>query len=72
MEPCWEFMACERHDCIKFGRTDKRCWDVEGTLCSHHTIQLRSAKAGEKHEFACSRANCLYCEAAKRLDVERP
>ena len=72
MEPCWKVMACGRPDCIMFGRTDNKCcWDVEGTLCSHHTIRIRSAKVGEKREYTCACANCFYYEAAKKMDVER-
>ena len=41
MEPCYEYLGCEKKDCIMHGRKDTNsCWEVEGTLCNHPGIQI--------------------------------
>ena len=32
MEPCYEYLGCDKKDCIMHGRKKtKLCWEVEGT-----------------------------------------
>jgi hypothetical protein len=45
MEACYDYLGCKAGDCSMFGRKDnKHCWEVEGTLCNHHGIQLAREK----------------------------
>ena len=67
MEACYEYLGCDMQDCIMHGRKDnKRCWEVEGTLCNHPGIQIiREKLAGKNKEDACARSACIYYKAAK-------
>ena len=68
MEACYEYLGCGKQDCIMFGRKDnKRCWEVEGTLCNYEGIQIvREKLVGKTKEEACALSNCIYYEAAKK------
>lgn len=67
METCHEYLGCNNRDCKMYGRKDnKRCWEVEGTLCNHHGIEIAMEKlTGKKKEEACALASCIYYKAAK-------
>ena len=69
MEACYEYLGCDKQGCIMHGRKDnKRCWEVEGTLCSYHGIQIvREDHAGKEKEVACARSYCIYYEAVKPI-----
>lgn len=30
---CWEKMKCENPDCVAYGNTNLKCWEMPGTLC---------------------------------------
>ena len=66
MEPCYEYLGCGQKDCIMYGRKDtERCWEVEGTLCNHHDIQIFWDNVSSKKEDACNRSGCIYYKAIK-------
>jgi hypothetical protein len=66
MEPCYVYLGCGEKDCPMHGRKDtKRCWEVEGTLCNHHGIQIIRDKLAGKKENACNRSGCIYFKTAK-------
>ncbi len=67
MEACYEYLGCDKQDCIMHGRKDnENCWEVEGTLCNHPGIQaVREKLAGKKKEDACARSACIYYQAKK-------
>ena len=66
MEACYEYLGCGKKDCVLFGRKDKLCWEVEGTLCNHRGIQIMREKLAGKKEDACARSGCIYYKAAKK------
>jgi len=41
---------------------NKNCWEVEGTLCNHHGIEIMWGKTGNKID-AC--VHCIYYKAVK-------
>ncbi len=66
MEACYEYLGCNKEECIMHRRKDnKPCWEVEGTLCNHQGIQLMRDKLDGKKEDACIRSGCIYYKAAK-------
>ena len=67
MEPCHEYLGCNKTDCIMFHENGgKRCWEIEGTLCNHPGIDLmRKNHPGDKVD-ACKRAGCIYYQAASK------
>ncbi len=66
MEKCYEYLGCIMQGCIMYGREDnERCWEVEGTLCSHPAIQLIRDKLEGKKENVCDRSGCIYYRAAQ-------
>ena len=71
MEACYEYLGCDKKECIMYGRKDtKRCWEIEGTLCNHPGIQIvRDRLAGKKKEEACIRSGCIYYKAAKARGI---
>ena len=66
MEPCYEYLGCDRLACIMHGQEGgRRCWEVEGTLSNHGGIErVRNMLEGKK-EDACIQVGCLYYKAAK-------
>ena len=68
MEACYEHLGYDETDCIMHGGKDtKRCWEIEGTLCNYHGIQIvRDKLAGEK-EDSCVRCACIYYKAARGI-----
>jgi len=70
MEPCYEYLGCDKRDCIMHGRKDtNRCWEVEGTLCNHPGIQIMRDKLAGKKENACNGSGCIYYKAAKDRNI---
>ena len=66
MEACFEYLGCDKRDCIQHGRRDnKRCREVDGTLCNHQGIDAIQRKTDGPKEMACVRAGCIYHKAAK-------
>ncbi len=67
MEACYEYLGCDKTDCIMHGRKDtNRCWETEETLCNHPGIQIvREKLVGKTKEYACARSGCIYYKAAK-------
>lgn len=65
MEACYEYLGCDKKDCIMYARRDnKPCWEVEGTLCNYDGIaSAREKHAHEKKEVACAASACIYYEA---------
>jgi hypothetical protein len=70
MESCYEYLGCDKKDCIMHARTDTtRCWEIDGTSCNHFGIQMvRNSMPGKK-EAACIRVGCIYYKAAKASGV---
>jgi hypothetical protein len=70
MEKCYEYLGCNKYRCIRHGINDSRqCWEVEGTLCNSHCIELmRKRTTGPKKE-ACISSNCIYFKAAKSRGI---
>ncbi len=66
MEACYEYLGCDKKDCVMFHRgADARCWEIEGTLCNHHGIEIARKKLGTRKQDACVRSGCIYYELAK-------
>jgi hypothetical protein len=67
MEACYEYLGCDKQDCVCHGRKDDiRCWELDGTLCNHDGIQvMRGRLHGKKKEDSCDRSGCVYYKAAK-------
>ena len=59
MEKCYEFLFCEKTDCIRRGIEDRQCWEIEGTACYEHggIFENYLALTEQKIE-ACKR--CAY------------
>jgi hypothetical protein len=65
MEKCYEYLGCNKTDCVMFETADRNCWEVEGTLCHQPAVEtLRKAKCGNK-AVAC--ALCIYYKAANQV-----
>lgn len=65
MEACYEYLGCCQTGCIMYGRKhNRRCWEVEGTLCNHQGIQIVRAEFSKKVD-ACAHSSCIYYKAAK-------
>ena len=71
MESCYEYLGCHKTECVMHGMGNaKLCWQVEGTLCSHHGIELVRRVCDKDKEAACARSSCIYYRAAKtRADI---
>ena len=69
MEECYEYLRCGEQDCKMYGiHANKRCWEVEGTLCKHSVLELvRQKMPGNRHEDVCSAVGCFYYKAARRV-----
>lgn len=66
MDACWEYLGCDKQDCIMHGRKDnRRCWEVEETLCNYPEMQDFRDEIDGKKEDACARSGCIYFKAAK-------
>ena len=62
MEKCYEYFACERTGCIMFGGDgEPHCWDVQGTLCNHSSVELVEQRGMYKCKY------CLYYNTVNRL-----
>lgn len=69
-EACYEYLGCDKTNCVMYGRKDKQCWEVEGTLCNHKGIELLKSKLkATKKEIICARSGCIYYKAMK-LDLK--
>jgi two-component system, sensor histidine kinase and response regulator len=66
-EKCYEYLGCDKQDCIMHGRKDDiRCWELDGTLCNYRGIQVvRAELNGKRKEDSCARSGCIYYEATK-------
>jgi len=45
MEKCYDFLDCDKLDCIRRETDELQCWEIDGTLCYDHSeffIQLRA------------------------------
>ena len=71
MESCYEYLGCDKKDCIMYKeKSDQRCWEVEGTLCNHPGIQfMREELEGKKKEHSCINSACIYYKAAHGQSV---
>ena len=66
METCYEYLGCDKVDCVMHGRKDdKRCWEVEETLCNNPGVLLARETLGGSKEESCAHAGCIYYKAAK-------
>ncbi len=58
MEKCYEYFCCMQEDCPAYKAPDNiDCWELEGTLCNSHGIEMIASKLGGK-EYACE--YCIY------------
>ena len=70
MEPCYEYLGCDKKDCIMYGRKDtNRCWEIEGTLCNHLGIQIMRDIHKGKKEDVCDHSGCIYYKFAKDRNI---
>ncbi len=70
MEKCYEYLGCDKIKCIRHGIKDNRqCWEVEGTLCNSHSIELMRKRIKGPKKDACSLSSCIYFAAAKNRGV---
>ena len=68
MEQCYEYLGCQKEDCIMRQRLDnKQCWEVEGTLCSAHAIEIMQKHRGKKIDVCI---DCIYYKAVKCGDIK--
>ncbi len=60
MEKCYDYFDCDKTECIMFqDKSDKPCWDTEGTLCffSPLTPIIEANNGSKKCDY------CLYKSA---------
>lgn len=57
MEECYEFFACKKTDCIKRSINNQPCWEVEGTLCATHGVDIKELQKGLGSKLEV----CKYC-----------
>ena len=70
MEICYEYLGCDKQDCVMRKIDDKHCWEVDGTLCNHLGIELTIGKfANRPKEEACAHSYSIYYKAAKELGI---
>ncbi len=63
MQRCYEYLGCEKFDCVMYGRKEgPPCWEVEGTLCNHPALELIQKMNKDKCEF------CIYYKAMHEID----
>lgn len=68
MEECYEYLGCDKKDCVMYGRKDgTRCWEAEGTLCNHIGVKLAMEERTGKKEDACAESGCIYYQMAKTI-----
>lgn len=72
METCFEYLGCQNRDCVMYGiGRPVMCWQVEGTLCNHHGIEIMRGLHGDNKEAACARSSCIYYRFAKAGETIR-
>ena len=62
MEKCYEYLGCDKYDCVMYGKSDVNCWEVEGTLCNHPGMELMEKAKINK---------CVYCVYYKAVIEDR-
>jgi hypothetical protein len=68
VEKCYEYFGCNMEDCKMFKLDDDRfCWEVEGTLCSSHGIEVLQSHSKIKLDTCM---HCLYYKNANRVDLQ--
>ncbi len=66
MEKCYEYLGCDKHDCIMRDREDEvNCWEMEGTQCHHPGMKLMLEYTKDKCQF------CIYRRFAKTCGAGR-
>ena len=66
MEKCYEYLGCDKKDCIMYKRSDnKPCWEVEETLCCSPGVENMKKELGGKKINAC--VKCIYYKAVNEL-----
>ena len=66
METCYEYLGCQKHDCVMFQMKDKTpCWKVDGTLCNHLGIEAVKDEIEGDKEKVCEISGCIYYQNAK-------
>jgi len=68
METCYEFLDCDKIDCIKRTIDDLQCWEIEDTSCHAHSNLSVQLQALVKNKVdACSSCNYykIYHNAAE-------
>jgi len=64
---CWVYLGCPMRNCIMRQQKDNiPCWEVEGTLCNHSSIQLAKEQVAGTKEDACIHSRCIYYKVAKK------
>lgn len=72
MEACYEYLGCDKKDCVMYGRTDTiRCWGMPDTLCNHLGIEIMQSRVDGDKEEACSRCGCIYYKAVSDMLLVR-
>ena len=67
MQECYEYLGCTERNCKMHGINDViSCWEIEGTLCNHHGIELVGKQfTGKTKEEICIISHCIYYRTAK-------
>ena len=61
MEKCYEYFGCEKKDCVMYeNKSEAKCWDVQGTLCTHPTIEHVEKMGIDKCKY------CIYYKSEKK------
>ncbi len=59
---CYSYFDCTTKDCKMFGRKDDtKCWETQGTLCNHPSLEVFESKSRNKCDF------CIYYKAMNNL-----
>jgi len=59
LEKCYEYFACRRTDCVRHKFEDKKCWEIDGTLCdTHDEVTKVMQEEGENKSEICKL--CIY------------
>ncbi|MDQ7051581.1 MAG: hypothetical protein Q9P14_01280 [candidate division KSB1 bacterium] len=62
MQRCYEYLGCEKCDCVMYGRKEgPPCWEVADTLCNHPAFQLIQK---------ANRSKCRFCIYYKAMDED--
>jgi len=50
-------------------KDNKKCWEVESTLCNHPGVELLRANSSGSKKEACIRLGCIYYKTSQGLSL---